>query len=164
MYSYSLLPKQMWHRPDTGRTFHFKQFNLPVDSSGITGHTSVCANDPMARYDERNGIMTDSTAHGLGGHPPNPFQFGNTGSYFAVSHCLTERNSKQYSPDSHPEWRRVQCQCRGKTRVMPAEVNVKPLTGLRKDRKIFLLNLIINVAGIILLSVKPQSCQGVTIT
>ena len=37
-------------------TFHFKQFNLPVDSAGITGHTAVCANDPMARYDVRNGL------------------------------------------------------------------------------------------------------------
>lgn len=58
-----MLPELMWHRPDTGRAFHSEQFNLPVDSAGITGHTAVCANDPMARYYERNGIMTDSTAH-----------------------------------------------------------------------------------------------------
>ena len=58
-----MLPKLMWRRPDTGRTFQSKQFNLPVDSSGITGHTAVCANDPMARCDERNGIMTDYTAN-----------------------------------------------------------------------------------------------------
>ena len=48
--------------PETLTTFQSKQFNLPVDSSGITGHTAVSANDPMARYDERNGIMTDRTA------------------------------------------------------------------------------------------------------
>ena len=145
-------------------TFHFKQFNLPVDSAGITGHTAVSTNDPMAWYDERNGIMTDSVAHGLGGHPTHSFHFGNAVSNFTVSHCLTERNSKQYFPDNHPEWCRIQFQCRDKTRVMSAEVNVKPLTGLRKDRKIFLFNLIINVARKILLSIKPQSSQCVAIT
>ena len=59
-----MLLKLMWHRPDTGRAFHSEQFNLPVYSAGITGHTAICANHPMARYDERNGIMTDCTAHG----------------------------------------------------------------------------------------------------
>ena len=58
-----MLPKLMWRRPDTVRAFHSKQFNLPVDSPGITGHTAVRANDPMARCDERNGIMTDCTAN-----------------------------------------------------------------------------------------------------
>ena len=68
-------------------TFHFKQFNLPVDSAGITGHTAVSANDPMAWYDERNGIMTDSVAHGLGGHPPHSFHFGNAVGNFTVFHA-----------------------------------------------------------------------------
>jgi len=57
-----MLPELMWHRPDTGRAFYSEQFYLPVDSAGKTGHTAVSANYPMARYDERNGIMTDCTA------------------------------------------------------------------------------------------------------
>ena len=45
-----------------------QQFRLPGNSTGVSGQISICTNDPVAWDDDGYGIVTNSTAHRLGGN------------------------------------------------------------------------------------------------
>lgn len=50
------------------RPFELQQAFFFTDSSGIAGETSAGADDPVAGDQDRNGIVSNSAAHGLGRH------------------------------------------------------------------------------------------------
>lgn len=137
------------------RLFHRQEPSLSVETARVTRQASVCADDSVAWYNQRNGIMTDRAADSLGRHVRAACLRRDFVRDFAIGYGLSEGNRKKDFPYGFPEGRRIHGNRRREIGRFSAEINVQPVYGLVKDRAPALNGGFGQGASIIFLAVEP---------
>lgn len=128
-----------------------------------TGVGSAGAEDTVAGDYEGDGIVADGSADCLGRHRREPALLGDPGCNLAVGHSLPVGDSQHNLADPLPEGAAAQIQRRGEVRRNPAEIQVQPPAGIPEHRKQALLMLRQERVRKVLLPVKPQPGQRLSV-
>ena len=108
---------------------------LALEAGGIAGQAAVGADDAVAGYDERNGVVAHGAADCLGGHPAAAAVSGQPGGNRPIAHRGAIGDLAQDRPDSLTERRSLRGQRRHEVGHLPVEIAFEPSTGLFKYRK-----------------------------
>ena len=105
------------------------------ETGGISSRAACRPGHTVARNDDGNRVMPDSSSDSLCRHSFHSALMRKSGSNLSVSHCLPIRNRQKYLQDPFAECGSAQGDCRHEVWDFSAEVDSKPSAGLIKYRE-----------------------------
>ena len=82
-----------------GTMLQFQQFDFSIKPAGVPRQAAICAHDPMAWNDDRDGITPDRSPDGLCRHPGYPLLQSYVPCDLAVAYRFPIWNLQKYIPD-----------------------------------------------------------------
>ena len=142
--------------------FQFQQLHFSFDPSGVPGQTSACADNAVAGNDDRYFVVSDGAADGLRGHPRKTRRPGQLPRDLAVGRGLPVGDLQKNCPYGLAERRADGVQRRQKVRFFAGKVYVQPAPSLGKGVRFLLDAFFRQIAGKVLLTVKPQARRPIS--
>lgn len=142
--------------------FHFQsqQRGFFIDAACISGQAAVCSDNAVAGNDDRDHIVTDSPAHSLRRHPGKAALCSQLLCQCPIGRGLAAGDAAQQRPHLLLKGRASRMERRGKVRLLPAEINIQPASGLGEHSGLLLLMHRIQSAGKVLLPLEPEAGQA----
>ena len=135
--------------------FQFKQPYFFSNSSCIPCQASICAYDAVAGNDNRNFIMSDSTANCLCRHFGKSLFSGKLMRNFPIGCGLSVRNLQENIPYRLSKYRSNRMQWREKVRFFTSKVNIQPVFRFGKNRRFLSLVFLRQIVGKVFFSFEP---------
>ena len=141
----------------------FEEPYLLVNTAGVACQAAIRTDDPVARDNERDGIVPYRTADCLRRHSGETALLGNFSGNFAICHGGSEWNLKHEFPNGLSEIRTEHGKGRSEVRSFAGKIDIQPALRLGEDRKFLFFVFVLQGIGEIFLLVEPEAGECRTV-